>query len=422
MRVVLATVGSRGDVQPMLALAQSFAARGHVPVIAAPPDFEPWAGRLGFGFAPLGVDMQAYMARNSGGLTGNPVKMLRQARSFFDEQIPLQAQQLKLVCEKADAMLYAGLAASAPSVAELLRLPILGVLYTSCMLPSSQHPPISFPWHGLPGWLNGFLWRANRYLADSLGLATLNRTRAGFGLPPIASLRRHIFEDHPMVVAADEALFPADPQWRGRYPYANYLFFDDPAPLDPELDAWLSEGEPPVFVGFGSMSGEGTDRAAGVVVEAIAATGRRCIVGAGWAGMGSGGLPAGWRVVRDAPHALLFPRAAAVVHHGGSGTTAQALRAGVPQVLLPLILDQFHHAHRLHLAGLAPRPVPMEKITAGKLADAIQAAMQLPAGPRQAAAARLRASDGRGEIVRRVEAMAAHPGARRIAGNIPRAL
>jgi UDP:flavonoid glycosyltransferase YjiC (YdhE family) len=142
-----------------------------------------------------------------------------------------------------------------------------------------------------------------------------------------------------------------------------------------------------------------------MIVEAVSATGRRCIVGAGWAGLGAGALPPDWRVVRDAPHALLFPRTAAVVHHGGSGTTAQALRAGVPQVLLPLILDQFHHAHRLHLAGIAPRPVPMESITSVELAGAIRTALELPAGPRQAAAARLRASDGRGEIVRRVEAM-----------------
>jgi UDP:flavonoid glycosyltransferase YjiC (YdhE family) len=83
------------------------------------------------------------------------------------------------------------------------------------------------------------------------------------------------------------------------------------------------------------------------------------------------------------------------------------LRAGVPQVLLPLILDQFHHAHRLHLAGIAPRPVPMEKITAAELAAAILAALQLPAGPREAAAARLRASDGCGDIARRTEAMIA---------------
>jgi UDP:flavonoid glycosyltransferase YjiC (YdhE family) len=162
-----------------------------------------------------------------------------------------------------------------------------------------------------------------------------------------------------------------------------------------------------VFVGFGSMSAEGTDRVGRLIVDAIAATGRRCIIGAGWAGLGAGSLPAGWRVVREAPHALLFPRVAAIVHHGGSGTTASALRAGVPQVVLPLILDQFHHAHRLHLAGIAPRPVPMEDITAAELGAAIMTALEMPEGPRLAAAERLRASDGRAEIVRRLESLAA---------------
>jgi UDP:flavonoid glycosyltransferase YjiC (YdhE family) len=263
------------------------------------------------------------------------------------------------------------------------------------------------PWHGLPNWLNDLLWRADHLLTDSLVRHTLNASRAGIGLPPVDDLRRHLSEDVPIVIAADEVLLPPDPLWEERYPYANFIFLDDPAPLDPELDAWLAEGEPPVFVGFGSMSGAGTDRVERMIVEAVSATGRRCIVGAGWAGLGVGALPPGWRVVREAPHALLFPRTAVVVHHGGSGTTASALRAGVPQVLLPLILDQFHHAHRLHVAGIAPRPVPMEKITAGELSGAIQAALELPAAPRLAAAERLRTSDGRREIVRRLEAMLA---------------
>jgi vancomycin aglycone glucosyltransferase len=340
-------------------------------------------------------------------LTGNPVTMFRESSRYFNEQMPLQATQLVAVCEDADAILCGGLAVVAPAVADHLRLPVLGVLYTSCMLPSSQHPPISVPWHGLPAWMNDLLWRANHFVSNALALDTLNAIRAGFGQPPAENLRRYLFEDHPPVIAADSVLFPPDPLWRGRYPYAGFIFFDDPSPLDPELDAWLADGEPPVFVGFGSMSGKGTDRVERMIVEAVSATGRRCIVGAGWAGLGRGRLPRGWRVVRDAPHALLFPRTAVVVHHGGSGTTAQALRAGVPQVLLPLILDQFHHAHRLHLAGISPRPVPMEKVAAAGLAAAIRSAMELPPGPRETAAARLRASDARGDIVRRVEAMVA---------------
>lgn len=407
LRVVLATVGSRGDVQPMLALAQALVARGHVPVVAAPPNFEPWVRRLGFAFAPLGADMQVFLAGHRDVMTGNPLKMLQAMSRYFSEQIPLQVKQLDPVCRGADAVIHGGLAFAAPSVARHLRLPLLGVLYTTCILPSGQHPPPEVPWHGLPHWMNDLLWRADRLLGDSLVRGALNAARAGIGLPPVDHVGHHLIEENPLVIAADEALFPQDPAWKGRYPYANFIFFDDPAPLDPELDAWLRDGEPPVFVGFGSMSGKGTDRVEGVIVEAVSATGRRCIVGAGWAGLGAGALPPDWRVVREAPHALLFPRTAAVVHHGGSGTTASALRAGVPQVLLPLILDQFHHAHRLFLAGIAPRPVPMENITAAELADAIEAALELPESPRRAAAARLRAADGRGEIVRQLEALVA---------------
>lgn len=221
----------------------------------------------------------------------------------------------------------------------------------------------------------------------------------------LLQFRRNRFHQSPLVIAADETLFPPDPAWQGRYPYSNFIYFDDPTPLDPELDAWLGAGEPPAFVGFGSMSGKGTDRIGQMIVDAISATGRRCIVGADWAGLGAGSLPPGWRMVREAPHALLFPRTAVVVHHGGSGTTASALRASVPQVILPLILDQFHHAHRLHLAGIAPRPVPMESITAAQLAAAIEAALVLPEGPRLAAAKRARASDGCGDIVRGIESL-----------------
>ena len=401
-RVVLASVGSRGDVQPMLALAQALAARGHVPVIAVPPNFEPWVKALGFEFAPLGADMQVFLAENADLLTSNQAKALRGTAHYFSHQIPLQAQQLRSICRGADALLWSGLAFVAPSVAEHLRLPSLGVLYSTCMVPSGLHPPPTFPWHGLPNWVNHFFWRIQRLVASRIIGAPLNAQRVAMGLPPVG-LHQHLFRDSQFVIAVDEALFPPDPSWGRRFPYANYIAFDDPEPLDPDLVAWLANGEPPVFVGFGSMSGHGTDRIEQMIVEAVSATGRRCIVGAGWAGLGEGHLPPGWRVVSEAPHAKLFPRVAAVVHHGGSGTTASALRAGVAQVILPLFLDQYHHAHRLFVAGIAPRPVPMERITAPELTQAIQAALALPQGPRMAAAGRLRASDACADIARRLE-------------------
>ena len=407
LRIVLATVGSRGDVQPMIALAQTLAARGHTPVIAAPPNFEAWVKSLGFEFEPLGFDIQEYLANNGASLTGNPVKMLQMISRFFAEQLPLQMRHLVKVCKGADAILAGGLAFCAPSVAAHLGVPVLYVFYSTCLLPSSLHPPTVVPWQGLPAWQNDLLWRANHVLVDAMMRKVLNAARAEFGLAAIDSLKEHFTVDMPAIIAADKDLFPPDPLWGERYPYANFIYFDDPARLDPALDDWLNQGEPPVFVGFGSMSGEGTGRIERMIVQAVSATGLRCIVGAGWAGFGASELPPTWRVVKEVPHALLFPRTGVVVHHGGSGTSATALRAGVPQVILPLILDQFYHAHCLHRAGIAPRPIPMEKITASELASAITAALALPEAPRKAAAARLGASDGRNAVADRIEAMVA---------------
>jgi vancomycin aglycone glucosyltransferase len=406
LRVMLATVGSRGDVQPMLALAQEFAARGHTAVFAAPPNFEWWVRSQGFEFLPMGMDVQAFLSANASVLTGNPFTGMRAIKRYFAGEIAQWATQLDHAAKGADVLVWAGLAVVAPSVAEHLKLPSLGVLFASCMIPSGMHPPPTIPRHGMPRWVNLFLWSVYRFMAQRVIGEPVNAARVRMGLAPVL-LHEHVWERERFVLAFDQQLFPADPAWPAeRLAYANYLFFDDPAPLDPQLQAWLADGEPPVFVGFGSMSGEATARMDRIIVDAVSATGRRCLLGAGWAQLGGQSpLPKGWRSVRDAPHAALFPQVAAVVHHGGSGTTAQALRAGAPQVILPLILDQYHHAHRLFLAGLIPRPIPMERVTARALADAINTALALPPAKREAVARRLQASDGRAQLAARVEAM-----------------
>jgi UDP:flavonoid glycosyltransferase YjiC (YdhE family) len=157
------------------------------------------------------------------------------------------------------------------------------------------------------------------------------------------------------------------------------------------------------------MAGQGTQRIDNLLRSALEPGGRRVLVGSGWGGMGRQDLPGHWRMLDSAPHDKLFPRVAVVVHHGGAGTTATALRAGVPQVVVPLILDQYYHAHRLHLAGLAPPPVAMERISAQQLSEAVGAALGQPAGPRLQAAQRLHAGDASGQIALRIEGLKRPP-------------
>lgn len=407
-RLVLATIGSRGDVQPMLALGQTLRARGHQVVIAAPPDFSVWAETLGFEFAPLGVNMQQFLADNPAILTGKVITAAPLQKRYFAEAIPRQVQELLSTCQGADAIVWAGLAFGSPSVAERLGIPALGVLYTTCVLPSVMHPPPFLSVQGLPSWVNRALWWLNDFFTARMVGRPLNLARRQIGLADV-DFRTHLVEQSNFTVAVDEALFPGDPAWSGHVQRASYLYFNDTTPLDAELDAWLQAGEPPLYVGFGSMAGFGTQRIDALLQEALLPTGMRVLIGSGWAGLGGLQLPPHWRSVASAPHEKLFARVAAVVHHGGAGTTANALRAGVPQVILPLILDQYHHAHRLHLAGLIPKPVAMEKITAKQLAESVQAALVLPDGPRLALKQRLTNQQGCEQVAVHIEALLKRP-------------
>jgi UDP:flavonoid glycosyltransferase YjiC (YdhE family) len=405
LRLVFAAFGSRGDVQPMVALAQAAAARGHHPLVAAPPNFETWVHSLGLEFKPIGIDVQQYLADNPRFFAAGTLATLREMRRLGEEQIAGQVQQLLAAVRGADGVVWAGAAFIAPSVAEHARLPSLGVAYTTALFRSDRHPPPMVAWTTAPRWLNRLLWSAYSLAAARIA-RPLQTARDALGLPRVP-LVKHIREDQSYVIAADPIVVPDDPHWGTRYHRANFIHFDDQRELDPGLDEWLAAGEPPLFAGFGSMNGPGPRRAAQAFIDAFAQSGRRCLIGAGWAGLGDSQLPPGWRVVGDAPHAKLFPRVAVVIHHGGSGTMGAALRAGTPQVVLPLLMDQFLHGRLLHEAGLAPQPVPMEKIIAALLAERVDQALRVPAASRQTVAQRLQASDASKQIVDLAEAMCA---------------
>lgn len=396
MRVVLATVGTRGDVQPMLALAQALSARGHSALIACPESFGAWVRSLGLEHAVLGEDLQARM----GASDGKVLRSLSGMRGYFAEQMALQAPRLVELAEGAQAIVGTAMAWMVRSAAQKLGVAALGILPSSCA-PSRLHPPPMLPVYGLPKTFNAGLWWLNDLVQNRLMLEPVNGARARLGLPPLAAFTEHLFCQGDNLLAVDAEVFPPDPAWQDRYPYIGFAYLADPTPLDPALEAFLGAGDPPIYVGFGSMSFGARERVAASVREAIAQLGRRCVVSGALATAltQSGPLPAGFFVAREAPHAKLFPRCAAVVHHGGAGTMAAALRAGAAQVILPVMLDQFHHAHQLARAGLTPAAPRLAKITSATLQRALQAALDLPEQPRRSLAERLQQSDAGGLFV-----------------------
>jgi vancomycin aglycone glucosyltransferase len=191
-------------------------------------------------------------------------------------------------------------------------------------------------------------------------------------MPPTRDLYALLCGESP-VLAAEELLGPPPQDLCDRIRVIGCLHPFEPAPLPEKLDAFLSAGEPPVYLGFGSMTDPDPAAATRLVLDAVQRAGVRAVLSAGWAGLGNAPLPDTVMVVGPVSHAALFRRVSAVVHHGGAGTTTTAARAGAPQILVPHVLDQFHWAERVRRLGLGPPALPRRKLRAEQLACAIGA-------------------------------------------------
>jgi len=171
----------------------------------------------------------------------------------------------------------------------------------------------------------------------------------------------------------------------------------------------LQDGPPPVYVGFGSMAGTQPERLAGVAIGALQKAGQRGILATGWGGLKPGDLPHTIFKLESAPHDWLLPQMAAVVHHGGSGTTAAGLRAGKPGLICPFLGDQPFWGERVYRLGAGPKPIKQKKLTVETMATAVSQMVNTPAMQQRAAAigARLRAEDGITNAIHFVEKIAA---------------
>ncbi len=180
-----------------------------------------------------------------------------------------------------------------------------------------------------------------------------------------------------MLSAYSPSIIPHPADWPDSVHITGYFFADTQADWQPspELEAFLEAGDPPVYIGFGSMAGRDPEQFARLILEALAKSGQRGLLLTGWGGLHPESVPDNVFVVDSAPHSWLFPRMAAVVHHGGAGTTAEGLRAGVPSVIVPFILDQPFWGARIKALGLGPDPIPQKNLTADRLANAIKLAV-----------------------------------------------
>lgn len=346
MRVLVSTVGSRGEVQPVAALAVRLRELGQDVRVCVPPDFHDLIDGLGIPVVPLGPRMNS---RASGTWDLATPEGRRRAA---DEAVAAQFAALPEAARGCDVLVGTGpVLVAGRSAAELAGIDYVHAHYCPAALPSPHHAPA--PW---PGWpqdetgSNRDLWAADaRRWAEIWGPA-LNAQRATAGLPPVQDVRGHVGTDRPWL-AADPTLGPWPEPEDPAVIQTGAWILPDERPLPPELESFLAAGAPPVYCGLGSMSAPGDD-VSRVLVGAARAVGRRAVISRGWADLPPADDGDDCLVIGEANHQALFRRVAAVVQHGGAGTTTAVARAGVPQVVLPQVFDQHYWAARVDRLGI----------------------------------------------------------------------
>ena len=392
MRVALAAEGTRGDVYPMLALGESLLAEGHQVVLCAPPDFRQAAEERGIEHRAVGIGVRDYLTAHADALAGGNWAALRAGNRYFAETVQAQFRELPEAAGDADWIFGAGVQAAAASVAELRGIPYRYIIYCPSLLPSADHAPALLPTQSMPRWANRLAWGLAGVSINRLLGRPINRERAARGLAAARDAYRHVISARP-VLAADEELGPAPrdcPFEVEQIPCLHPL--GGPA-LPPKLEAFLDQGEPPVYLGFGSMTDPDPAATTRQLVQALGGLGRRAIIAEGWAGLGAGPLPEGVLAIGPVCHDRLFPRLAAAVHHGGAGTTTTAARAGIPQIIVPHLMDQFYWAKRVSALGLGPPALPRTRLDASRLTEVLAATLdnELVAERARALGERLRA-------------------------------
>ncbi|WP_062439555.1 glycosyltransferase [Herbidospora daliensis] len=361
MRVLLSTIGSRGDVQPLAALATELRALGQDVHLCVPPDFRDWLEGLGLTVTPIGPELRTLTA-------GTTPPTPEQLRRLTEASVTTQFETVMTAAKDCDLIVAAtAIQVAARSVAEVLKIPYVFTAFCPIVLPSAHHtPPGRPPVDGD----NRTLWAEDAARFTSTFGAALNHHRTTLGLSPVTDVRAHIFADHPLL-AADPTLGPWPEPAVGVVQTGAWILRDD-RPLPAELSAFLDAGDPPVYFGFGSI--RAPHGVAEAMLEAARATGRRAILSRGWADLLPDSPGPDVLSISEVNQQALFPRVAAVVHHGGAGTTTAAALAGAPQVVVPQVYDQYYWAQRVHRlnVGIAHPPgVPTAESLTVALSEAL---------------------------------------------------
>jgi sterol 3beta-glucosyltransferase len=410
LKITLLTYGSRGDVQPFLALAVGLQAAGHAVTLAAPQRFTGFIQERGVHCVPLAGDPdQLSLLFNDAGK--NVLRMLRSMQQHVYRIAPDVVKGTRKALQGADLLVHSFIfTTGGHSFARELDIPDISLQLFPVFAPTRLFPAIGMP-ESWPRGLNSFShWLSTQvyWHGGNLGYYQLRRKSpddfpARLFWPFRPTPGRPLT---PLVIACSPVVLSKPLEWDTPHIHLpGYLFLDNPDYQPPdELTRFLASGDPPVCITFGSMVNREAERTGQAALKAVRRTGGRAIFLTGWGGWQS--EPADNRTLfLDAvPHEWLFPRCRAVIHHGGAGTTAANLRAGVPSIVIPHAADQSYWGSRVSAIGAGPNPIPVNRITSENLTAALtQAGSDTIRRRAKEVGDQIRSENGVGRIVSLIE-------------------
>ncbi len=424
MRISILTTGSRGDVQPFIALGKGLAQAGHDVCLATHADFAPLVFGSDITFAPILADARALhdaedaLQMMSAGR--NPFAFIRRFARLHAPFINEITERCWKACRDTDVILTSVTAVfQGQAIAERAGKPLC-LAYLQPNTPSRYLPNCVFPempaWLRRRGWANwlshlligGYFWLCNRSAINEARQTVLGLPwTTAFGAP------MRLFKQAPVLYGFSEQVVTRPPDWGPQHHVTGYWFLDTSDHWVPpaELQAFLDDGPPPIMIGFGSMHAADGEDTTQVVLEALKQTGERCILLTGWGGLHDLPRSEQWFAIDSVPHDWLLPRTRAAVHHGGAGTTAACLRAGIPALVVPFMADQFFWGRRVHELGAGPAPIPRTQLTVENLTAGIKELVENAELRRQAEllGKKIRAENGVARAVAAIEELFAAP-------------
>ena len=382
MKITMFALGSTGDVRPYCLLGRELKKRGHEITIAAFSDFEKMVHQAGLGFFPIAGDVKDLMTHlMKPGVSG--LTYLREAEKAISKIAPVLLRDLLRAAEGAEAMVCTFVGTMFYSVAEKYGIPCIQTHYFP-MDPNPDMPISSAPWPHLGAWWCRFSYRAGHLLISLLEKRYLSKWRKENGMKPRGLRTKPDYScgSHriPAIYAISPLLTPRPKNWDEKIYMSGFWWEETECDYTPPQDLadFLASGEKPVYIGFGSMVSGDMDETFRIVREAVEKSGVRAIIASGWSEEKHPVNTERIQYVDFVPHDWLFRQVSAAVHHGGAGTTASSLRAGLPTLIVPFGGDQPFWGIRVHKAQCGPKPVPRERMTADSLAHALRELTELP--------------------------------------------